>query len=85
MGRSHKERPPIKSSTLGPLISHDDQDQEEGRWPTVGHRDPLSNDEASANTGAGVEIGNQAPGTRRTGEGPGEGEDVAGGIPNAKP
>lgn len=89
MGRSHKDRdaPPIKNTTLRPLVSHDADDNEAGMHPIVGHGDPLSNDEATEQTGGGVLIGNEAPGPRKIGDGPGEDEggNVAGGEPNAKP
>lgn len=86
MGRSHKERPPIKATTLRPLLNDQGPDEESGLRPIVGRGDPMTNEEASEHSGAGVRIGNQAEMDKPIGAGPGD--DVPegdGGIPNAKP
>lgn len=75
MGRSHKDRdtPPIKNTTLRPLLAEDrgdDEAAEVGKGPEVGHGEPLDNEGNSENTGQGVVLNEWPADTRKPGEGP---------------
>jgi hypothetical protein len=62
MGRSNKD--------ARPDFSHDTQDQTAGHWPLVGHGEPMTNQESSAESGAGVDAASNAPKPKPSGEGP---------------
>lgn len=87
MGRSHKDRdvPPIKNTTLRPLLVDDSSGEMQGRHPEVGHGEPLDNEGASENTGLGVVLNQWPADDRKSGEGPDAPIGHAGGTPNAKP
>lgn len=87
MGRSHKDRdaPPIKNTTLRPLLADDRDDDMQGKHPEIGHGEPLDNEGASENTGQGVVLQEWPADDRKTGEGPEGPIGQAEGGTDAKP